>query len=46
MAKVPDSLRVSVKNIATVGNPQGESEDKRGEWAEKAGVKEFTSGTD
>ena len=46
VAKVPDSLRISVKNIATVGNPQGEAEDKRGEWAEKAGVKEFTSGTD
>jgi len=44
-AKVPDSLRVSVKNIATVGNPQGEPEEKRGEWAEALGVKAFTPET-
>jgi len=41
-AKVPDSLRISIKNIATVGNPQGEPEDSRGQWAEDMGVKTFT----
>ncbi len=45
-AKVPDSLRLSVKNIATVGNPQGEAEEKRGEWAEALGVKPFTPETE
>jgi Fe-S oxidoreductase len=45
-AKVPDSLRISVKNIATVGNPQGESEEKRGAWSEEMGVKAFTPETE
>jgi Fe-S oxidoreductase len=45
-AKVPDSLRLSVKNIASVGNPQGEAEEKRGEWAEALSVKPFTSDTE
>lgn len=45
-AKVPDSLRLSVKNIATVGNPQGESEENRGEWAQALGVKPFTPETE
>ena len=45
-AKVPDSLRLSVKNIATVGNPQGESEENRGEWARALGVKPFTPETE
>jgi Fe-S oxidoreductase len=46
VAKVPDSLRVSVKNIASVGNPQGEPEEGRGSWAQDLGVKEFTQGTE
>ncbi len=31
-AKVPDSLRISVKNIAALGNPQGEPAERRAEW--------------
>jgi len=46
VAKVPDSLRLSVKNIQGVGNPQGEPEEKRGAWAEAAGVKTFTADTE
>ena len=41
VAKVPDSLRLSVKNIQGVGNPQGEPTDKRGKWADEAGIKAF-----
>ncbi len=41
VAKVPDSLRLSVKNIQGVGNPQGEPKEKRGNWGEAAGVKAF-----
>jgi Fe-S oxidoreductase len=37
---------VSVKNIASVGNPQGEPEEGRGSWAQDLGVKEFTQGTE
>lgn len=46
VAKVPDSLRISVGNIATLGNPQGEPSEKRGKWAEAAGVKAFTPETE
>lgn len=46
VAKVPDSLRVSVKNISYVGNPQGEPEKERGNWAQDLGVKAFTQGTE
>lgn len=46
VAKVPDSLRVSVKNIASVGNPQGEPEEERGSWAQDLGVKAFAPGTE
>ncbi|MBM3133506.1 MAG: (Fe-S)-binding protein, partial [Chloroflexi bacterium] len=46
VGKVPDSLRLSVKNIAALGNPQGESEEKRANWAQAAGVKEFKAGTE
>jgi Fe-S oxidoreductase len=46
VAKVPDSLRLSVKNIQGVGNPQGEPIEKRGNWAEAADVKAFTSDTE
>ena len=42
VAKVPESLRVTVKNISSVGNPQGEPEDRRGDWADALGVKAFT----
>jgi len=46
VAKVPDSLRLSVKNIQGVGNPQGEPTDKRGKWADEAGIKAFTPDTE
>jgi Fe-S oxidoreductase len=46
VAKVPDSLRVSVKNISYVGNPQGEPEKERGSWAQDLGVKAFAPGTE
>ncbi|MCP4702141.1 MAG: 4Fe-4S dicluster domain-containing protein, partial [Gammaproteobacteria bacterium] len=46
VAKVPDSLRMSVKNIASLGNPMAESDDKRGNWMEAAGVKAFTPETE
>ncbi len=46
VAKVPDSLRMSVGNIKGVGNPAGESEDNRGKWAADAGVKTFTADTE
>ncbi len=46
VAKVPDSLRLSVKNIASLGNPQGEPEEKRANWAQAAGVKPFAPGTE
>jgi len=44
--KVPDSLRLAVKNIAGVGNPQGEEREKRADWAKDLGVKTFTKGTE
>lgn len=42
VAKVPDSLRLSVKNISTLGNPMGEPEDKRDNWMEACAVRNFT----
>ncbi len=44
--KVPDSLRVAVKNIAGVGNPQGEARENRADWAKGLDVKTFTKGTE
>jgi len=43
---VPDSLRITGKNIAAVGNPLAEPPEKRIDWAKDAGVKTFTSGTE
>ncbi len=34
LAKVPDSLRIAVKNISTTGNPLGDPEEKRDGWTE------------
>jgi Fe-S oxidoreductase len=44
--KVPDSLRLSMKNIAYVGNPQGEAAEKRAEWSQSKDIKPFTSETE
>ncbi|MFO8010020.1 MAG: (Fe-S)-binding protein [Dehalococcoidia bacterium] len=46
VAKVPDSLRLTVKNIQGLGNPMGEPEEKRSKWAEDAGVKQFSPDTE
>jgi Fe-S oxidoreductase len=43
---VPDSLRISVKNVAGAGNPLGEAPEERATWAEDMEVKSFTKGTD
>ena len=42
VAKVPESLRFTMKNITSLGNPQGEPEEKRGDWAQTLGVKAYT----
>ncbi len=42
--KVPDSLRISIKNITGVGNPIGESREKRNDWARGLNVRTFTKG--
>lgn len=46
VGRVPDSLRLAVKNIQGVGNPQGEPKDKRDKWVEAAGVKAYTPDTE
>lgn len=46
LAPVPDSLRITAKNISGLGNPYGELPEKRGEWAKDLGVKKFSSGTE
>ena len=43
--KVPDSLRLAVKNIASVGNPQGEDRGKRNDWAKDLDIQTFAKGT-
>jgi Fe-S oxidoreductase len=44
IAKVPDSLRITIKNISGVGNPLGEPEEKRTDWAQDLDVKLYTEG--
>jgi len=46
VAKVPDSLRIAIKNISGVGNPLGEPEDKRADWAKDLDVKLYAEGTE
>jgi len=46
VAKVPDSLRIAVKNISGVGNPLGEPPEKRTEWAQELKVKDYAKGTE
>ena len=43
---VPDSVRITAKNISSVGNPQGEAREKRTDWAKDMGIKPFTKGMD
>ena len=44
--KVPDSLRLTMKNISGVGNPLGEPQEKRTDWAKDLEVKTYTKGTE
>ena len=46
IGSVPDSVRLTAKNIATLGNPQGEAREKRTEWIKDTGIKPFTKGMD
>jgi Fe-S oxidoreductase len=43
---VPEALRISAKNIASMGNPFGEEPEKRADWARNLEVKKFTPGTE
>jgi Fe-S oxidoreductase len=43
---IPDALRVTVKNIAGVGNPLGEEPTKRNDWVGDLGVKKFGPDTE
>ena len=40
IAKVPDSLRITLKNIAGTGNPLGEPPENLANWAKGLDVKE------
>jgi Fe-S oxidoreductase len=44
--KSPGSLQMALTGIAGVGNPMGQAEEKRADWAEDTDVKTFTQGTD
>jgi Fe-S oxidoreductase len=44
MAPVPDSLRVTMRNLAGSGNPWGEPTEKRTQWAEPLNVSTFSNG--
>ncbi len=46
VAKVPDSLRIAIKNISGVGNPSGEPPENRADWAKDLGIKTYTKGTE
>jgi len=46
IAKVPDSLRVTIKNISATGNPLGEPPENRANWAKELDIKEYTEGTE
>ncbi|MFC1937380.1 (Fe-S)-binding protein [Chloroflexota bacterium] len=46
VAKVPDSLRITVKNISASGNPLGETAEKRTEWTKGLDIKTYTKGTE
>lgn len=39
---VPDSLKLTLKNISAVGNPVGEAPEKRADWAKDLDIKEFS----
>ena len=43
---IPDSLRITAKNISAVGNPQGEDRETRTDWMKDLDVKTHTKGTE
>ena len=43
---IPDSLRISMKNISAMGNPLGEEREQRADWAQGLDVKSFTKDTE
>ena len=43
---IPDSVRITAKNISSVGNPQGEVREKRTDWIKDTGIKPFAKGMD
>ncbi len=43
---VPDSLRITFKNMSGTGNPLGEPRENRANWAKDIDVKIFDSGTE
>lgn len=44
--KIPESLRITAKNMSGTGNPLGESPEKRTDWAKGLDVKTYTTGTE
>ncbi len=46
VGRIPDSLRITGKNLSGVGNPLGESAEKRTDWAKDLDVKTFSPGTE
>jgi len=46
IAKVPDSLRITIKNISGTGNPLGEPSENRANWAKDLDIKDYTEGTE
>jgi len=46
IAKVPDSLRITIKNISGTGNPLGEPPENRANWAKNLDIKKYIEGTE
>ena len=46
VGKLPDSLRIAIKNISAAGNPSGEPAENRADWAKDLNVKPYTRGTE
>ncbi len=46
VAQAPDALRMTIKNISSLGNPLGEPAEKRVDWAKDLDVKTYTEGTE
>ncbi|MBA7657378.1 putative iron-sulfur-binding oxidoreductase FadF [subsurface metagenome] len=46
VTQAPDALRMTIKNISSLGNPLGEPAEKRVDWAKDLDVKTYTEGTE